>query len=311
MAISRIRTCQRCKVLLPHFQLDRTAKDLKFCSRTSIWPDYQWCDMKSIPHFCSANSLLDVKFRFRTSVLPWLPTIWSSASAHQLCSARIFKGLKLCFRNSALSLRPKIRSSAFRTFARPGLRKIPFFFRICCTRTSKYGYVHFRISSLPGLTKMWSSASALLLCLDFQRSEVPLSVLPLGHDFERSRPSSTLVLPGLPSMGKSTSAFHLCRNFQRCEVSLSVLPLSQDSKDLVHLPHLFCQDFQIWISPLPHFIFARTSKDLKFRFHTSALPWLPKMWSSASSVPLCVLVTHSHTNLYVFRETSQLKIETT
>ena len=25
-------------------------------SRTSIWPDYQWCDMKSVPYFCSANS---------------------------------------------------------------------------------------------------------------------------------------------------------------------------------------------------------------------------------------------------------------
>ena len=56
VAISRIRTCQRCKVLLPDFQFDRTAKDLKFCSRTSIWPDYQWNDFKSVLHFCSANS---------------------------------------------------------------------------------------------------------------------------------------------------------------------------------------------------------------------------------------------------------------
>ena len=181
-------------------------------------------------------------------------------------------------------------------------------------------------SALPGLLKVWSFASAIPLCLYCQRSEVPLSVLPLGQDFERSRSSSALVLPGLPNMGKSTSAFHLCRDFQRCgcasallccldcqrsEVPLSVLPLGQDSKYLVHLPHLFCQDFQIWISPLPHFIFARTSKDLKFRFHTSALHWLPKMWSSASSVPPYVLVMHSHTNLYVFRETSQVKIETT
>ena len=172
----------------------------------------------------------------RLSALPWLPTIWSSASAHQLYSARTFKGLRLCFRNSALSLLPKIRSSAFRTSARPGLRNISIFFRTCSTRTSKYGYVQFRISSLPGLPKMRSSVSALLLCLDCQRSEVPLSVLPLGHDFERSRSSSTLVLSGLPSMGKSTSAFHLCRNIQRCKVAL------------------------------PHVCAALTAKDLKFRF---------------------------------------------
>ena len=161
-----------------------------------------------------------------------------AASAHQLCSARTFKGLKLCFRNSALSLLPTIRSSAFRTSARPGLRRTFFFFRTCSTRTSKYGYVHFRILSLPGLPKMWSSASALLLCLVCKRSEVPLSVPSLGHDFERPRSSSTLVL-------------------------------------------MFCQDFQVWVSPLLLFISARTFKDVKLRCRTSALPWLPKIWSSA------------------------------
>ena len=31
-----------------------------------------------------------------------------------------------------------------------------------------------------------------------------------------------------------------------------------------------------------------TAKDLKFRFHTSALPWLPKTWCSASALPLCL-----------------------
>ena len=165
------------------------------------------------------------------SVLPWLPTIWSSASTHQLYSARTLKGLKLCFRNSALS------------------------------------------------------------------SEVPLSVLPLGQDLERSHSSSTLVLPGLPNMGMSTSAFHLCRDFQRCEVPLphfcSALTAKDlkfrfpyfrpvmTSKDLVRLPHLFCQDFQVWVSPLPHFISAGTFKDVKLRFRTSALTWLPKFWSSA------------------------------
>ena len=128
--------------------------------------------MKSFPHFCSVNS----------------SKMWSSASALPFClgcqrpevqllhfsSVRTFKGLKLCFRNSALYLLQNIWSSAFRTSARAGLRKISFIFRTCSPRTSKYVQVHFRISSLPGLPKMWSSASALLLCLDCQRSEVPL-----------------------------------------------------------------------------------------------------------------------------------------
>ena len=32
-----------------------------------------------------------------------------------------------------------------------------------------------------------------------------------------------------------------------------------------------------------HFRSVLTAKDLKFRFHTSALPWLPKTWCSAST----------------------------
>ena len=39
---------------------------------------------------------------------------------------------------------------------------------------------------------------------------------------------------------------------------------------------------------LPHFRSVLTAKDLKFRFHTSALPWLPKTWCSASALPLCL-----------------------
>ena len=130
-----------------------------------------------------------------------------------------------------------------------------------------------------------------------RKSEVPFFVLPLGQDFERSRSSSALVLTGLPDMGMSTTAFHLCRDFQRCEVPLlhfcsaftakdlkirfPYFRSVMTSKDLVRLPHLFCQDFQVWVSTLPHFISAGTFKDVKLRFRTSALPWLPKIWSSA------------------------------
>ena len=37
-----------------------------------------------------------------------------------------------------------------------------------------------------------------------------------------------------------------------------------------------------------HFRSVLTAKDLKFRFHTSALPLLPKTWCSASAFPLCL-----------------------
>ena len=37
-----------------------------------------------------------------------------------------------------------------------------------------------------------------------------------------------------------------------------------------------------------HFRSVLTAKDLKFRFHPSALPWLPKTWCSASKFPLCL-----------------------
>ena len=37
-----------------------------------------------------------------------------------------------------------------------------------------------------------------------------------------------------------------------------------------------------------HFRSVLTAKDLKFRFHPSALPWLPKSWCSASAFPLCL-----------------------
>ena len=83
---------------------------------------------------------------------------------------------------------------------------------------------------------MGKAASAFNLCRDFQRSEVPLSVIPLGQNFERSRSSSALVLPRHPNMDKSTSAFHLCRDFQRSEI------------------------------PLLHFCIALTAKDVKFCF---------------------------------------------
>ena len=108
--------------------------------------------------------------------------------------------------------------------------------------TAKDMKFSFRTSALPRLLKVWSFASTLPLCNDWQRCEVRLSKLLFCQDFERSQ---------------------------------------------VPLPHLFIQDFQRCEGPLSHFIFAGTSKDVKFRFRTSALPWLSKIWSSASPLTLC------------------------
>ena len=47
-------------------------------------------------------------------------------------------------------------------------------------------------------------------------------------------------------------------------------------------------DCQRYAALLPLFRSVLTAKDLKFRFHTSALPWLPKTWCSASALPLCL-----------------------
>ena len=111
---------------------------------------------------------------------------------------------------------------------------LPHFCPVLAANDLKFSFC---TSALLGLLNVCSLASAIPLCLNCQRYEVPLS----AH-FKSSRSSSTLVLPGLPSMGKSTSAFHLCRDFQRCEV------------------------------PLPHFCSALTANDMKFSFRTSALP---------------------------------------
>ena len=48
-----------------------------------------------------------------------------------------------------------------------------------------------------------------------------------------------------------------------------------------------CLDCQRSEVPRPHFRSALTAKNVKFRFRTSALPWLPNMWSSAPALPLC------------------------
>ena len=214
MAISRIRACQRYKVLLPQFQLDWTAttEDLKFCPRTSV--------------------------------LSWLLKIWSSASALPLCID--------CQRSEAKLLH--CLDYLWCEFPLLHLRS--------ALTTHDVTWVLISTSALPILPKMWSSACALPSCLDCQRSEVQLP------HFCSARTSKGL---------KFASALPLCLDCQICEVPLFKLLFCQDfERSQVPHPNLFDQDFQRCEGPLPHFISAGTSKNVKFLFRTSALPWLPK-----------------------------------
>ena len=221
MTISMIRACQRYKVLLPHFQLDwtfkrsevllphfrfvLTATDLKFRFRSVLTAK----DLKL--RFHTALTTNNVKFRFRIFALLWLPMMW-----HELRSALLLCQLIRRCEVPLLHFRPVL--------------------------TAKDMKFSFHTSVLPGLLKVWSFASTLLLCLDWHRCEIRLSKLLFCQDFESSQ-----------------------------------VPLS----------HFFDQYFQRREGPLPHFISAGTSKDVKFRFRTSALPWLSKIWSLVSLLTLC------------------------
>ena len=182
-----------------------------------------------LPHFRPALTDKDMKFSFSTSALLGLLKVWSFASTFPLC---------LDWQRCEIRLSKLLFCQ---DFERSQVR-----FRTCSTRTSKDVKVHFRISSLPGLPKMWSSASALLLCLDCQRSEVRLP-----------RQQFALIAK---KMWNSASALPLCNNCRVAEV------------------------------PIPLFRSAIIPQDLKLRFGPSALPWLPKTGSSASSVLLYVLM---------------------
>ena len=176
--------------LLPHVQLDWTVKDLQFCFRTSAlsWRLKIWFfrfrsgltakDLKF--RFRSVFTAKDLKFRVRIFVLPWLPKMWSSASALTA------KYVKFSLRTSTLPWLAKIWSSAFRT---------------CSARTSKDVKFRFRISSLSGFA----------VSLPHFRSILTTKALKIGF--------STNNVPPLPNMGSSVSALPFCMDCKRSVVS--------------------------------------------------------------------------------------------
>ena len=176
---------------------------------------FRTSNLTGLSKICSATSALplltakDLKFRLHTSPLSWLPR--SDVPLPHFRSALTAKELKLRFRY---------------VFTAKGLK------------------FHVRTFVLHWLPKMWSFASALPLCPDYQICEVLLSAL---------------VLPGLPKMWSPASAFHLCLDFQRFVVSLlhfcsiltaEDLKIGFSTNTLPLLPHmgsstsalLFCLD---------------------------------------------------------------------
>ena len=136
-------------------------------------------------------------FRFRISALPWLPKIWSSTSALSFCTdcQKYEVPLPHCLDCQVCEvLLPHARSVWF---------EAPLSALV-----------------LPGLPKMWSSASAFNLCLDFQRFAVSLlhfrSILT-AKDLKIG--FSTYVLPSLPHMGSSASPLPFCLDCKRSVVS--------------------------------------------------------------------------------------------
>ena len=137
---------------------------------------------------------------------------------------------------------------------------------------------------------MWHEVrSAFLLCQFFRRCEVPLlHFRPALTAKDMKFSFRTSALPGLLKIWSFASTHPLCLDWQRCEIRLSKLLFCQDfERSQVPLPHLFDHDFQRCEGPLSHFISAGTSKDVKFRFRTSALPLLSNVWSSFPLILSC------------------------
>ena len=185
--------CQRSAVLLPHFRSFLTAKDLKFRFHSSAlpWLPKTWCSASALR---SALTAKDLKFRFRSvftakdlkfhvrtfvlhwlpkmwssaSALPWLPNMWNSVSAPPLC----FDWQRSEVPLSALVLPgvPKRWSSASAFHLCPDFQRFAVsllhFRSILTAKDLKIG---FSTNTLPSLSNMGSSASALPFCLDCKR----------------------------------------------------------------------------------------------------------------------------------------------
>ena len=146
-ALSFCIDCQKCEVPLPHphFRSAFTAKYVKFCSRASALPLLAPTAAVLCPwarHFTPRKYWLITQEAMAPSRYDWKIVDWDVKPQHNQPTNQ--------------PLLAKIWSSAFRT---------------CSARTSKDVKFRFRISSLPGLPKICSFASALSLSLDCQRSE--------------------------------------------------------------------------------------------------------------------------------------------
>ena len=122
-----------------------------------------------LPYFQLDWTAKGLKLCFRTSVLSWLLKILSYASALPLC---------IDCQRSEVTLPHCL------DYQWCDMSSVPHF---SFANSSKDVDFRFCTAALPGLLKVWSFASTLLLCLDCQRCEVPLSKLLFCQDFEISK----------------------------------------------------------------------------------------------------------------------------
>ena len=202
------------------------SKMLCSASARQTWLDCQRSAVL-LPHFRSVLTAKGLKFRFHTSALPWLPKTWGSASTLPLCldCQRSEVPLPLCLYCQRSEVpRPHFRSALT-------AKNVKFL----------------SAPTLPWLPNMWSFASAISLCLDWQKSEIPLSALVL--------PGQRCEVP-LPHFISAWTSKDL--QFRFCTFAQSWLPQIWRSAS----PLILCLHCQIWEVPPPHFPSALTAKDL-------------------------------------------------
>ena len=144
--------CQRYEVQLLHISsaLPELLKMWSFASALLLCLD---CQRSEVP--LSVLPLGQDFERSRSSstlVLPGLPSMGDSTSAFYLCWD--FQRCEVAFPHFCAALTAKDVKCRFSYLRSARTRKISFIFHTCSARTSKYGQVHFRISSLPGLPKI-------------------------------------------------------------------------------------------------------------------------------------------------------------
>ena len=225
-----------------------------------IWACQRCLDL--LPYVQLDGTVKDLQCCFRTSALSWRLKILNSASTLLLCLD---------------CQRPDVPLPHFRSALTA--KDLKFRFRSVITaKDLKFHVRTFVLHWLHWLPKMWSSASALPLCLDCQICEV------LPPHFRSALTGKDLKF-----------RFPHCQDFQRWEVPLPHFISSWTSTLVLRagcgiwlyqfliIAYLFT--FKRFAVSLVHFRSILTAKDLKIGFSTNTLLLSSKMGSSACALP--------------------------